>query len=262
MECMGQDLGKLVKSKTPLEDKNVMFFMYQMLCGLYALHSANVIHRDLKPNNLLINEEFDLKICDFGLARALDLEKEDKEEKDAHMSTYYVVTRWYRAPELCMSYEKSYKPLDIWSMGCIMGELLQKPQRRPLFPGSDTLKQLNLILDAIGKQEKQDIKGVPNAINYVLKRPIKEKVSLKNHSLLSHVENKEGKYFYFTLAIDLLEKLLSFNPEKRISVEDALKHSYFKEIYDEADLIKFPKLPYANYTETNSDYWRSKFKLL
>lgn len=196
---MGQDLGKLVKSKVPLEEKNVMFFVYQMMVGLYALHSANVIHRDLKPSNLLINEEFDLKICDFGLARSLDLEKEDKEE--IHMSTYYVVTRWYRAPELCMSYEKSYKPLDIWSMGCIMGELLQKPQRRPLFPGTDTLKQLNLILDVLGKQEREDVKGVNNAVNYVLKKTTKDKMPWKEHSLLGHVENKDGKILRVFLTV-------------------------------------------------------------
>lgn len=75
----------------------------------------------------------DVKVCDFGLSRGL----EDKPDRET-MSTLYVATRWYRSPELCMSYEKSYKALDMWSVGCIFGELLQRPRRRPLFPGDNS----------------------------------------------------------------------------------------------------------------------------
>jgi serine/threonine protein kinase len=232
MECMSQDMAKFVRSKNPLDDPGVQFFMYQMLCGLYAIHSANVIHRDLKPSNILINDELDVRICDFGLARGLDL----MDVEDPHMSTFYVVTRWYRSPELCMSYEKSYKALDVWSMGCILAELLQKPIRKPLFPGTDTLKQLKLIVDVLGPQDKSDIKGVPNAVNYIAKIAKSPKMPWNEHPSLSHVTNEQ--------AFDLLDKMLQFNPEKRISVEDALKHPYFTELYDDIDLKTYPIVSY------------------
>jgi serine/threonine protein kinase len=206
--------------------------MYQMLLGMYAIHSANVLHRDLKPSNVLLSTDMDVRICDFGLARGLDLNEKD----DPHMSTFYVVTRWYRSPELCMSYEESYKALDMWSIGCMFGELLQKPKRRPLFPGKDTLTQLKLILDVHGQQTDDDIKGVPNAKAFVKKAATKEKKPWNKIPYLKHVTDEN--------TLSLLDGLLAFNPEKRMTVGEALKHPYFKEIYDEEDLKTYPKVDF------------------
>jgi mitogen-activated protein kinase 1/3 len=95
------------------------------------MHSANILHRDLKPRNLLVNANCDLKICDFGLARA-DLP--DLKVRGVQM-TDYVATRWYRAPEVLLAYKKYSAAMDVWSLGCILGEVLL---RRPIFPGTDT----------------------------------------------------------------------------------------------------------------------------
>ena len=95
------------------------------------MHSANVLHRDLKPSNLLLNKKCDLKICDLGLCRGFETEDEFKTE--------YVVTRWYRAPEVILNASEYTKAVDVWSIGCILAELLG---RTPLFPGEDYLDQV------------------------------------------------------------------------------------------------------------------------
>lgn len=111
------------------------YFLYQLLRGLKYLHSANVLHRDLKPSNLLLNANCDLKICDFGLARTTS---------ETDFMTEYVVTRWYRAPELLLNISEYTAAIDIWSVGCILMEILR---REPLFPGKDYVQQLGLITE-------------------------------------------------------------------------------------------------------------------
>lgn len=118
-------------------DYVLQFFLYQLLRGLKYVHSANVLHRDLKPSNLLLNANCDLKLGDFGLART-------KSETD--FMTEYVVTRWYRAPELLLNCSEYTAAIDIWSVGCILGETMT---REPLFPGKDYVHQLRLITEVI-----------------------------------------------------------------------------------------------------------------
>jgi len=111
------------------------YFLYQLLRGLKYIHSANIIHRDLKPSNLLLNANCDLKICDFGLARPTS-------END--FMTEYVVTRWYRAPELLLNSSDYTAAIDVWSVGCIFMELMN---RKPLFPGKDHVHQMRLLTE-------------------------------------------------------------------------------------------------------------------
>lgn len=113
--------------------------MYQILRGLKYIHSANVIHRDLKPSNLLLNANCDLKICDFGLARPAS---------ENEFMTEYVVTRWYRAPELLLNSSDYTAAIDVWSVGCIFMELMN---RRPLFPGRDHVHQMRLLTEVTYK---------------------------------------------------------------------------------------------------------------
>lgn len=102
MEC---DLAAIIRSGQPLTDAHFQSFIYQILCGLKYVHSANVLHRDLKPGNLLVNADCELKICDFGLARGFSV---DPEENAGYM-TEYVATRWYRAPEIMLSFQSYTK---------------------------------------------------------------------------------------------------------------------------------------------------------
>jgi len=113
----------------------VQYFLYQILRGLKYIHSANVLHRDLKPSNLLLNANCDLKICDFGLARTTS---------ETDFMTEYVVTRWYRAPELLLNSSEYTAAIDVWSVGCIFMELMD---RKPLFPGRDHVHQLRLLME-------------------------------------------------------------------------------------------------------------------
>ncbi|KAJ4934512.1 hypothetical protein JOQ06_007305 [Pogonophryne albipinna] len=122
MPYMFTDLSKVRGHLT--EDK-VQFLVYQMLCGLRYIHKAGIIHRDLKPGNLAVNQDCELKILDFGLARSTDAEM-----------TGYVVTRWYRAPEVILNWMHYTQTVDIWSVGCIMAEMING---KTLFKGRDCI---------------------------------------------------------------------------------------------------------------------------
>ena len=138
-DLMETDLSSVIKSPQPLSDDHVQFFIYQVLRGVKFLHSSvpPVTHRDLKPRNLLVNSNCDLKICDFGLARGVD-------DSRTQALTEYVVTRWYRAPELLVENSTYDQGIDIWSVGCILAECLG---RKALLPGRDYLQQLRLIIE-------------------------------------------------------------------------------------------------------------------
>ncbi|KAJ9441309.1 Mitogen-activated protein kinase 5 [Diplonema papillatum] len=143
-ELMDTDLHQVIRSKQELTDEHHKYLMYQAIRALKYIHSANVLHRDLKPQNLLLNAQCDLLICDFGLARGFD----DRGLTD------YVVTRWYRPPELLLGSSQYSPAVDMWSIGCILAELIN---RKPLFPGRDYLHQLNIITDALGTPCAEDV---------------------------------------------------------------------------------------------------------
>ncbi|XP_017981724.1 PREDICTED: mitogen-activated protein kinase homolog MMK2 isoform X2 [Theobroma cacao] len=134
-ELMDTDLHQIIRSNQALTNDHCRYFLYQVLRGLKYVHSANVLHRDLKPSNLLLNANCDLKIGDFGLARTTS---------ETDFMTEYVVTRWYRAPELLLNCSEYTAAIDIWSVGCILGEIMT---RQPLFPGRDYVHQLRLITE-------------------------------------------------------------------------------------------------------------------
>ncbi|KAL4659365.1 mitogen-activated protein kinase 12-like isoform X1 [Arapaima gigas] len=186
MPFMGTDLGKLMKMQKLSEDR-VQFLVYQILKGLKYIHSAGIIHRDLKPGNLAVNQDCELKILDFGLARQADSEM-----------TGYVVTRWYRAPEVILNWMHYTQTVDIWSVGCIMAEMLLG---KPLFKGNDPCI-------FISHQAK----------NYIKRLPRLQKKDLQ--VLLADVNPD---------AISLLELVLVLDPEKRISAAEALALPFFAE---------------------------------
>jgi mitogen-activated protein kinase 1/3 len=208
---MESDLERIVKSKQRLTDQHFQYFLYQILRALKYVHSANVLHRDLKPSNLLVNANCDLALCDFGLARGFETEGEDT-------LTQYVVTRWYRAPELLCESPYYGKPVDIWSVGCIFSELLAQ---EPFFRGENPQHQLEVIVSKIGCPSRKRLDFIENtsALHSILQYA--QKTPPDFQSLFPRDSNP--------LAIDLIKRMLTFHPDDRITVEDALNHPYLKD---------------------------------
>ncbi|XP_070827768.1 mitogen-activated protein kinase 12 isoform X1 [Chaetodon trifascialis] len=205
MPFMGTDLGKLMKLQRLSEEK-IQYLVYQMLKGLKYIHSAGIIHRDLKPGNLAINQDCELKILDFGLARQADSEM-----------TGYVVTRWYRAPEVILSWMHYSQTVDIWSVGCIMAEMLQG---KPLFKGSDHLDQLTEIMKTTGTPTQEFISKLESedAKSYIKSLPKMEKKDLQK---VFSTNNPQ--------AVSVLECMLLLDPESRVTAAEALTLPYFTE---------------------------------
>jgi len=208
---MGADLNNIIRTQR-LTDDHVQFLVYQMLRGLKYIHSAGVIHRDLKPSNLAVNEDCELRILDFGLARPAENEM-----------TGYVATRWYRAPEIMLNWMHYNMTVDVWSVGCIMAELLTG---RTLFPGSDHIHQLNLIMEILGTPGEEFMKKISSesARNYIKSLKVMKKRDFKD--LFRGAS---------PLAIDLLEKMLELDADKRITAEQALAHQYLEKYSDPSD---------------------------
>ncbi|KAJ5265222.1 uncharacterized protein N7525_007426 [Penicillium rubens] len=212
-DCMMTDLHHLLRaSSKPLECQFIQFFTYQMLRGLKYIHSAGVIHRDLKPSNILINDNCDLKICDFGLAR----------EQDAQM-TGYVATRYYRAPEIMLTWQNYNYAVDMWSVGCILAEMIIG---KVLFPGRNHVHHFILITELLEKPSEEVMKRVysKSTLEFVDSLPKKESFGLT--SILGDADPQ---------AIDLVEKMLNVDPHGRITTADAIKHPYVVTYQDSDD---------------------------
>jgi len=213
-ELMETDLASILKSSQPMTDDHCQFFLYQILRGMKYVHSAQVIHRDLKPRNLLVNANCDLKICDFGLAR---MNFSDKEFQTCPM-TEYVCTRWYRAPEVLCSWTDYTNAIDIWSIGCIFAEMLG---RKPLFPGHSTQHQLQLIISFLGTPKHEELRKIPND---------------KCRKFIESLPAAEGRPFEEVFreaspaAVDFLYRTLQFDPDKRVTINQALQHAYLAQL--------------------------------
>ncbi|KAF9068096.1 putative MAP kinase [Rhodocollybia butyracea] len=218
-ELMQTDLHRVIRTQN-LTDDHCQYFIYQTLRALKTIHSADIVHRDLKPANLLINANCDLKVCDFGLARSI---KSTAAGKEMGALTEYVATRWYRAPEIMLSLRTYTKSVDIWAVGCILAELLSG---RALFPGRDYSHQLDLILDVIGTPTLEEYNAITSrrSREYIRSLPIRMRrpftVLFPNAS--SH-------------AVDFLSKTLTFDPKKRMNVEECLQHPYLSAYHDPED---------------------------
>ena len=312
-ECLPSDLKKIIKSNIHLTILDVKVLVYHILCGLKYIHSCAVLHRDLKPGNILLDDNYQIKICDFGLARCVNKMEDDdvieekvvdnhrnidkskllakgnalskytkkdsetaesttssstvttggskrppmlkdmKHKKKEQILSVHVVTRWYRAPELILIETDYTSAIDVWSVGCIFGELMMMIkenaptflERAPLFPGkfcfplsppgsskikvnefgfpNEKTDQLNVIFDVIGTPKEEDMNFItdPNGILYLKSLKVRPKKNLKTKFPGSSDDS-----------LDLLDQMLKFNPNKRITVNQALNHRFFSDIKD------------------------------
>jgi cyclin-dependent kinase len=180
--------------------------LYQLVRGIAYCHSQKVLHRDLKPQNLLINREGELKLADFGLARAFGI--------PVRAYTHEVVTLWYRAPDVLMGNRRYNMPVDVWSIGCIFAEM---HTGRPLFPGANDGDQLDLIFRAFGTPDERMFPGIAALPDY---KPASYKVHPRPEAVLSpHVPGLGPD------GVDLLSRMLVYDPAKRITAAEALQAS-------------------------------------
>uniref|UniRef100_W5LD12 mitogen-activated protein kinase n=2 Tax=Astyanax mexicanus TaxID=7994 RepID=W5LD12_ASTMX len=198
MPFVAQDLGHIMK-KRRLSERVIVYLFYQLLRGL----------KDLKPNNLAVDENCELKILDFGLARHAEMEM-----------TGYVVTRWYRAPEVIFNWMHYTQTVDIWSAGCILAEMITG---QVLFPGNDSMDQLNMILELTGTPNSSLVQKMQSkdARSYVQSLPVQKK--------------KDFRKVFPTMdpcTVDVLEKTLMLDPESRFTAKDGLSHPYLNEFHD------------------------------
>ena len=284
LEICDSDFKKLFRNPVFLLQLHVKTLLYSLVVGVKYLHSAGIYHRDLKPANCLVNQDCSVKICDFGLSRAVGMEKQlhlqhlpntPREMPDGTPSfaaapqtigsgsiplvphtqklkrqlTGHVVTRWYRAPELILLEENYTEAIDVWSIGCIFAELLGMMKenvpfptdRGPLFPGSSCFPlspdhkhamdykfhtrgnrdQLNMIFNILGTPSEEDIECLEKAD---AKRYIGCFTKRDGVGLAEKFKNSSAD------AVDLLSKMLQFNPTARVTVDDALEHPFFQEV--------------------------------
>jgi mitogen-activated protein kinase 1/3 len=273
MEICDSDLKKLFRTDVELTQLHINTLLYNILVGLKYIHSVGIYHRDLKPANCLVNQDCSVKICDFGLSRAIGDEQnhlgalpntprgENSGEKHAvpmvpstarmkrHL-TGHVVTRWYRAPELILLQENYTQAIDVWSVGCIYAELLgmvegtKTDDRGPLFPGSSCFPlspdnkhktdyrfhtrgkhdQLNMIFNLLGTPSEADISQLE-------RDDAKRYIRCFQHRDGDNLAQKFRKVD--PVALDILAKMLRFNPQERVNVDRALRHRLFEGIRDE-----------------------------
>ncbi|CAI5441452.1 unnamed protein product [Caenorhabditis angaria] len=222
MDLMETDLHQILHSRQPLLEQHFQYFLYQLLRGLKYLHSAGIIHRDLKPSNLLLNGDCLLRIADFGMARACASKTTIRDDPTigGHM-TQYVSTRWYRAPEILFSLVEYDTKVDLWSAGCIFGEMLL---RRQLFPGKDGISQIKIIVCYLGYPDDEIMSKITSSTVRDSIQSCRKEPPLP----LSAVFPKASEE-----ARDLISYLLQMTPRKRYSADEILKHPYMAKYHNE-----------------------------
>ncbi|EDO41403.1 predicted protein [Nematostella vectensis] len=209
-EFLSQDLKKYMDCLPPsgISTSLIKSYVYQLLSGVAYCHSHRVLHRDLKPQNLLIDKNGAIKLADFGLARAFGV--------PVRSYTHEVVTLWYRAPEILLGSRYYATPVDVWSIGCIFAEM---KTRRALFPGDSEIDQLFRIFRTLGTPDDKVWPGVSELPDYKTSFPKWPVQSIRH--VLPTLDNT---------AIDLLQKMLTYQPNARISAKAALSHEFFKDV--------------------------------
>ena len=208
-EFMEHDLKKFLEMyNSPLPSELVKNYLYQILIAINFCHSKRILHRDLKPQNLLIDKDGIIKLADFGLARSFGI--------PIKTLTHEILTLWYRAPEILLGQKEYSTPVDIWSIGLIFYEMAHK---RPLFCGDCEIDQIFKIFQMFGTPNENTWPGVSKLPEFKLTFP-----RFKGKGLNTYNKNIDN------VGLDLLNKMIQIDPSKRISAKQALKHPYFNDL--------------------------------
>ena len=251
-EYAGHNLRSEIYHGPPLSLAVVRFLGRQMLAGLRFLHQHCILHRDMKPSNVLVDDEGTLKICDLGLARTA-------RPGQSHL-TLAVITLMYRAPELHFGVADYSTAVDMWSAGCILAEMVLQ---RPLFAASDTTPHLSAIVSVIGAPNRVSFPGIAclptyaSAVDKVLVAPTVNDASADDATNMRRFATDDNRFHSVSLAqtlrtallkaargndpttemvadsfVDLIECLLQWNPKHRLSAAEALAHPFFSACHD------------------------------
>ncbi|KAL4003819.1 Extracellular signal-regulated kinase 2 domain protein [Acanthocheilonema viteae] len=248
-EFMEADLHNVIKKLTILKDIHKQYIMCQLFRAVRFLHSGNVLHRDLKPSNVLLDADCRVKLADFGLARSLSQIEDYPEGQNMPELTEYVATRWYRSPEILLAAKSYTKGVDMWSLGCILAEMLLG---HALFPGTSTINQIERIMNTIPRPSKSDIESIGSqyASSVLEKMPRRPQKPLE-----LYLTNSDPH------AIDLVQRLLIFAPHKRLNVDQCLVHPYVLQFHspmDEPALNYDVLLPLPDHIQLSIDDYRNK----
>mmetsp|Transcript_8637 Transcript_8637/g.22313 ORF Transcript_8637/g.22313 Transcript_8637/m.22313 type:complete len:478 (+) Transcript_8637:286-1719(+) len=257
MEHGGIDLGQVYK-KWVIPPASARFFAYQMLRALLFMHSANLVHRDLKPSNIVVNPVTnDIKVVDFGLSRS----------DTSGTMTGYVATRYYRAPEVILSWQRYTNSIDMWSFGCILAEMLMKGRTRTLLRGRDYLDQLRLIGRLLGRPDAETYARLGDKQQQWVLDNILEETEPLDFRTDPRWAPPAGEPVD-ELAIDLVEKCLRWDDQERITAAEAICHPYFAEHGDEVELHDPDDEPVATLPfddsfeewELTAEEWRERIR--
>lgn len=211
-EFLDKDLKKYIdRNPGKMNSDLIRSFSFQIICGLCYCHCHRIIHRDIKPQNLLLNRSGYIKLADFGLARAFTI--------PLRIYTHEVVTMWYRAPEILLGSQYYSLPIDIWSAGCVIAEMFNG---KPLFRGDSEIDQLYKIFNILGTPTEENFPGVEQMPNYSIMFP-----KWKPMDLADVIKTDDEE------ALDLISRMLQFDPANRISAKEAINHPYFRSISQE-----------------------------
>ncbi|KAK0419815.1 hypothetical protein QR680_014337 [Steinernema hermaphroditum] len=248
-EYMEADLHNVIKRGTILKEIHKQYIMCQLFRAIRYLHSGNVLHRDLKPSNVLLDADCRVKLADFGLARSLSQLEDYPEGENMPELTEYVATRWYRSPEILLAAKRYTKGVDMWSLGCILAEMIIG---RALFPGTSTINQIERIMNTIIRPSRTDIDSIGShyAASVLDKMPKSPKRSLE--IVLGGAD---------PAAVDLVNRLLIFAPHKRLTVEHCLCHPYvlqFHHAHEEPALSYDVTLPLPDHIQLSVEEYRNE----
>lgn len=211
-EFLENDLKKYMKSLGGrLSPTNIKNLGYQLTLGIEFCHANRIIHRDLKPQNLLIDSKLKLKIADFGLARAFMV--------PVPKYTHEVVTVWYRPPEILLGSQLYSVPVDLWSVGCVLAEMATGA---PLFAGDSEIDTIFKIFQKLGTPTEHMWPGLSELPDF---KPSFPKWPCKGWNNIRNTAQQVG-----VDGVDLLERLMCYDPRKRVSARRALQHQYFKDV--------------------------------
>jgi serine/threonine protein kinase len=217
MELVPFNLGDIMKT-AGLSEGLIKGFMMMVLRAVAHLHELGLVHRDVKPQNCLIDSSGTLKLCDLGLCRiapeVLPRTATQKQESESHNWTLQVGTHYYRAPELLLGDRGYSKSVDMWAVGCMLAELLNG---EPLFPGRGDIEMIGLISNLLGSPSEESWPGIVHLADFG-KIHFREKAKM---------DIKATFPSWSDCVVDLFEKLIIYEPTRRISAREALHHEWF-----------------------------------